>query len=574
MKIIKMVLIAVILVAAYLLFLQWQMDYGAQSIPSNQNALSGQNGANLSTSDAKDQTTTIDNLDANADDTSANVLLSAVPGAASVRTASAATAKKTIAIETDTIQAKIQLEGGNIVHLALKDFQKTLNNPQPLVLMDDQAFIYTMQSGLIGPDGTDQQAQLPIYTAQTDSYRLQPGEDSLEVMLSYRTADGLAVDKIYRFTRNSHLIDLRYRIKNTGNQVKSINLYGQIKHDGRAHHEPTSAFGIKPYLGGALTTSEDHYQKISFADMQDTNLRKQVQGGWIALVQHYFVGSWIPDKEDTYWYQTRVTANNDYILGFVGPQKQMQPGQELFLSADFYAGPKKHKILSAISDHLELTVDYGWLWFISQPLFWLLHWIHDYVGNWGWSIVLLTLFIKLCFFHLSATSYKSMAKMRQLGPKLTRLREQHGNDRQAFSKEMMAIYKKEKINPLGGCLPIVVQMPVFIALYWTLLESVELRHAPFIFWIQDLAVMDPYFILPILMGASMFLQQQLSPTPMGDPIQVKIMKFLPLIFTVFFLWFPAGLVLYWLVNNILSIAQQWVITRQIEKQAAKKGARA
>jgi len=305
-------------------------------------------------------------------------------------------------------------------------------------------------------------------------------------------------------------------------------------------------------------------------DIDKGNLKENVTGGWVAWLQHYFVTAWIPNKGDANLVQTRKDSQGNYIIGFTGPTLTVAPGAKAEASATLYAGPKSQAVLKELSPGLELTVDYGILWFIAQPIFWLLQHIHSIVGNWGWSIIFLTMLIKGLFFPLSAASYKSMARMRAVAPKLAALKEQHGDDRQKMSQAMMELYKKEKINPLGGCLPILVQMPVFLSLYWVLLESVEMRQAPFMLWITDLSIKDPFFILPIIMGATMFIQQRLNPTP-PDPMQAKVMKMMPIIFTFFFLWFPAGLVLYWVVNNVLSISQQWYITRKIEA-ATKKAA--
>ena len=301
-------------------------------------------------------------------------------------------------------------------------------------------------------------------------------------------------------------------------------------------------------------------------DLDDKRLKQTVPGGWVAWLQHYFVTAWIPAANSTNNVEGRKDSQGNYIIGFTSDTLSVPAGGQGATAMTLYAGPKIQEDLKALAPDLDLTVDYGILWFLAQPIFWLLELIHDVLGNWGWSIVVLTLIIKLIFFPLSAASYKSMARMRAVSPKLQALKEQHGEDRQKMSQAMMELYKKEKINPLGGCLPILVQMPVFLALYWVLLESVEMRQAPWMLWITDLSITDPYFILPIIMGVTMFIQQQLNPTP-PDPMQARVMKLLPIIFTFFFLWFPAGLVLYWVVNNVLSIAQQWYITRQIEAAA-------
>jgi YidC/Oxa1 family membrane protein insertase len=322
--------------------------------------------------------------------------------------------------------------------------------------------------------------------------------------------------------------------------------------------------GMNSYLGAAYSTPDARYEKIDFEDIQGSNFEnREAQGGWIAIIQHYFVSAWAPQQDQQNLYYVTTDSSDRNVVAFAGPTSSIAAEGEATLGATLYMGPKVQDYLEQVAPNLRLTVDYGWLWFIANPLFWLLDKIHDVVGNWGWSIVLLTVLVKTVLFPLSAKAYKSMGRMRKLGPEMQRLKEMYGDDRQKMSQEMMKFYQKEKINPLGGCLPIVIQMPVFIALYWMLLESVELRHAPFIFWIQDLSVKDPYFILPILMGISMFVQQMLNPTP-PDPMQAKIMKMLPIIFTFFFLWFPAGLVIYWVVNNIISVAQQYYITRKIE----------
>ena len=331
--------------------------------------------------------------------------------------------------------------------------------------------------------------------------------------------------------------------------------------------------GMQAFLGFALPTLDDRYRKVAFSDFEteadarelNADLKdKGITGGYLALLQHYFTTAWIPDPDIDHLYTFRTNQQGHFIGSIISPNLTVASGEIITTEATLYVGPKDQNVLEQLSPGLELVVDYGWLWFIAQPLFWLLKFIQTYVTNWGFAIILVTVLVKGAFFQLSAAAYKSMAKMRKFTPEITRLRELYGDDRQRMSKEMMDLYKREKINPLGGCLPIVVQMPVFIALYWVLLESVELRQAPFIFWIADLSAKDPYFILPLLMGVSMFIQTSLNPTP-PDPMQAKIMKYMPVAFTFFFLWFPAGLVLYWVVNNVLSIAQQWVITRSIER---------
>ncbi|WP_082873266.1 membrane protein insertase YidC, partial [Oleiphilus sp. HI0079] len=343
------------------------------------------------------------------------------------------------------------------------------------------------------------------------------------------------------------------------------NFSGKIVRDRSVDPSSQTSMGMQSYLGMVLSSEQEPYEKIDFDDMLESPVNQQIQGGWLAFIQHYFISAWIPDSEVMQTYQTRV-KNGLYLMGYISPATVVQPGEKGSVGGQLYLGPKIIDRLEQAAKRLDLTVDYGWLFFVAYPLFLLLDFLHGLVLNWGVAIILVTVVVKALFFKLSAASYRSMANMRRVAPKLQALKEQYGEDRQKMSQAMMDLYRKEKINPLGGCLPILVQMPVFIALYWVLLESVQLRHAPFFFWIHDLSVKDPFFVLPILMGISMFIQMQLNPTP-PDPMQARIMKIMPVMMTVFFLWFPSGLVLYWLVNNILSIAQQWVITRQIEKGA-------
>jgi YidC/Oxa1 family membrane protein insertase len=361
---------------------------------------------------------------------------------------------------------------------------------------------------------------------------------------------------------------VEYLIENNSATNWSANLYGQIKRDSK-EFKKGNALSMKPFLGAAITTMEENYKKITFEDLNEKEFKTSKQGGWVAMVQHYFISAWIPNPDKKNNYHLRKNGNQDiYLLGFTSEKVEVSANTQGSLKAQFYAGPKDTKRLEQISPYLNLTVDYGILWWIAQPLFWLLEHIHNLVGNWGLAIIGLTIMVKAVFFQLSAASYRSMAKMRKLAPKLADLKERCGDDKQKLSQEMMKLYKTEKVNPLGGCLPILVQMPVFLALYWTLMESVELRHAPFFLWIQDLSVQDPYFVLPLIMGLTMFIQMKLNPAP-PDPMQARIMQLMPIMFTFMFLWFPAGLVLYWVTNNTLGILQQWIITRQIEKADSK-----
>ena len=382
----------------------------------------------------------------------------------------------------------------------------------------------------------------------------------VDVPLRWRSDDGVEVVRTYRFKRDDYVVDVRVDVANRSEHSWQIAPYGQFQ---RVEPEsPGGIFRTYTYTGGILSGPEKPYEKIDFSDMASQDVDRDVLGGWVAMIQHYFAAAWIPGSEDTNHYYTKSLANGRYVIGVVGPVAVVPPGDTGTFTLSLYVGPKIQERMQDVAPHLERTVDYGWLWLIAEPLFWLLSWIHGFVGNWGWAIIILTILIKLAFFQLSATSYKSMARMRKLQPRITALRERYAADKQRMNQAMMELYRQEKINPLGGCLPILVQIPVFIALYWVLLESVELRQAAFIGWLDDLSLHDPYFVLPIAMGVTMLIQQKLNPTP-PDPMQAKIMMALPFVFTFFFLFFPSGLVLYWFVNNVLSIIQQWVITKKI-----------
>jgi len=475
-----------------------------------------------------------------------------------------------ITVHTDVLQVAIDLQGGDIVELALPEHLEDIDAPdQPFVLLEqNERRIYVAQSGLIGPNGIDSESRAR-FTATQSRYELQPDADELQVDLMWQNAQGLSVTKRFTLRRGDYLMTVSYIVDNQTGERWQGNLFGQIKRDSsKPSTVDSSGMGLQPFLGAAITQPEERFTKFTFKDMQEEPFREQLPGGWIAMIQHYFLSAWIPAADQSHTYSTRVTASGFNIAGFTSPALVVDSGEQGAVSAGFYAGPKDQYRLAEISPYLDLSVDYGWLWWIAQPLFWLLVKIHGLVGNWGVAIILLTVLIKTVFFKLSATSYRSMANMRRVAPKMQDIREQYAEDKAKQSQAMMELYRKEKINPMGGCLPVLVQMPVFISLYWVLMESVELRHSPFFLWIEDLSVMDPYFVLPLLMGASMWFMQKLNPPP-PDPMQAKIMQWLPVIFTFFFLWFPAGLVLYWVVNNLLSMAQQYVITRQIEKSDAK-----
>lgn len=470
-----------------------------------------------------------------------------------------------INIETDLFKVGIETVGGDIRKLELTKQHASDSSNNNFILLDDAAspVLYVAQSGLIGNDLPTHKS---LFTAEASNYKLQEGSNQLEVRLSWHGDNGVQVDKIYTFHRGSYVVDINYQIKNGSSIAIEPSIYYQIVHDSKSNQGSAM---MPTFTGGAYFTEADKYKKVKFTDMGKADLSKHTQDGWIGLVQHYFVGAWIPKEGLSREFYTKKLADDIFSIGTVSSLGVIAPGAGIDVPAKFYAGPQTHKDLVAAAPGLEYTVDYGWLTVIASPLFWVLSAIQKVVHNWGVAIILLTILIKLAFYPLSAASYRSMAHMREMAPRLQSLKEKFGDDRQKMQQAMMELYKTEKINPMGGCLPILIQIPVFIALYWVLLGSVEMRHAPFMLWIHDLSTPDPYYVLPILMGATMIIQTRLNPTP-PDPIQAKIMTIMPIVFSIFFFFFPAGLVLYWLVNNILSIAQQWHINRTTEQATAAK----
>ncbi|PTU74527.1 membrane protein insertase YidC [Pseudomonas mangrovi] len=567
MDIKRPILIVALAVVSYLMVLQWNQDYGQVQLPPEQTR---------STAPAAKSTQAAPGAD---DDVP---LLEPEIGAV---TEEAPGSTELIRVRTDVLELAIDPRGGDIVELMLPKYPRRQDRPDvPFQLFENSnERFYIASSGLTGvkaANSPDSSQGRELWISKESSYEMAASQDELVVDLTL-TKGGVEFVKRFRFKRGDYDIGVNYLIDNRSDSAWRGSMYGQLKRDASGDPSSTTATGTATYLGAALWTPDKPYTKVKmgeFDDMQEENaknvpnswLELKVEGGWIAWLQHYFVTAWIPKDPGTNNIKAFKDSRNNYVIRFTGPTLEVPAGSQGETRAVLYAGPKIQEKLEALSPGLRLTVDYSFLWFIAQPIFWLLENIHDFLGNWGWSIIALTVVIKLIFFPLSAASYRSMARMRAVSPKLQALKEQYGDDRQKMSQAMMELYKKEKINPLGGCLPILVQMPVFLALYWVLLESVEMRQAPWMFWITDLSIKDPFFILPIIMGVTMFIQQQLNPTP-PDPMQAKVMKMLPIIFTFFFLWFPAGLVLYWVVNNILSIAQQWYITRQIEAASKKAG---
>jgi YidC/Oxa1 family membrane protein insertase len=466
----------------------------------------------------------------------------------------------TIHVITDVMDVAVSLQGGDINQVNLLKYPQELHSPSPFLLLNNISDTrYIAQSGLLSASGPDSSQGQAVYTTEHSTYSLDQ-QNNMEVRLQWHNAAGLKVTKIFTFTRGSYEIGVAYQLENQSPSTWDGNLYLQLM---RKNTPPPAAKGfvsLSTYFGAAISNPDKPFQKVPFKQMLNANVNQASTGGWVAMVQHYFVSAWVPEPTGSADYFSKVTSDGLYTIGLVGPKLSAAPGATITTQAKFYAGPAIADNLKLVSPHLPLTIDYGVISIIAVVIFWMLQKIHSVVGNWGWSIVLVTLVIKLLFYQLSAKSYRSMNALKRLQPRIAQLKERYGDDKAKFTQGTIDLYKKEKVNPMSGCLPILVQIPVFIALYWVLIESVELRQAPFILWIHDLTTKDPYYILPVLMGISMFLQQRLSPPP-PDPTQAKVMMFMPVVFTGLFLSFPAGLMLYWFVNNSLSFLQQWWIMR-------------
>ncbi|MCZ6620255.1 MAG: membrane protein insertase YidC [Gammaproteobacteria bacterium] len=572
----RILLLVGLAATGYLMLLAWNEDYlqGASTPSTDATEISEQTSSSDIPSDISSDVPEFGQpRQGSSDVPDAALIGSGVVASGEVTVVEQPDRRQLVKITTPKLQIWIDRAGGDIVAVKLPLFPVNIERPEDpyQLLSQGNGRTYIAQSGLLGPDGDwlVGSTERPVYRSDADEYEL--GEREALVVNLRVESGGLQIVKSFGFTRDDYLVSVDYRVENRSGYPIEARFFAQLKRD---NNEPEGggsfSLGPQPYLGAALTTPESRYEKLDFDDLDDDGpFRLQVQGGWIAFLQHYFLSAWIAQPEETNSYFARRRDDGLYVFGYAGPFKKVADGAVGEWSTRFYAGPKDQKSLEKISANLNLTVDYGFLWWIAQPLFSLLDWFYGVVGNWGFAIILLTVLVKAILYPLSAHSYKSMANMRRVGPQMKRLQERHADDRQKLSQEMMALYKKEKVNPLGGCLPMLLPMPIFIALYWVLFESVELRHAPFMLWINDLAAMDPFFILPLAMGASMFLQQSLSPA-VGDPMQVRMMKMMPIMFTVLFLFFPAGLVLYWLVNNVLSIAQQWYVIRKTEAAQASK----
>ncbi|MDY2796099.1 membrane protein insertase YidC [[Pasteurella] aerogenes] len=534
----RSLLVLALLFISFLVYQQWQMDYNTPQPVATEQA----------------QTTTPTNT-------------SDVPASSSSTAAIATDTQvkgRVITLENDVFRLKVDTLGGDVISSELLKYDAELKSNTPFVLLTNTPeHVYIAQSGLIGKDGIDSTAGRADYQVSGDNFKLADGQNELSVPFVFEK-NGVTYRKIFVLKRGEYDVGVNFEIQNQSANAIEVEPYGQLRH---TLVESSGSMAMPTYTGGAYSSSETNYKKYSFEDMGNANLSVNTKAGWVAILQHYFVSAWIPNQDsDNQLYSLTDKANNIGSIGYRGPVTVVPAGATQTITSKLWTGPKLQEQMGEVANHLDLTVDYGWAWFIAKPLFKLLTIIQSLVQNWGLAIIGVTLVVKAILYPLTKAQYTSMAKMRMLQPKMQEMRERFGDDRQRMSQEMMKLYKEEKVNPLGGCLPILLQMPIFIALYWTFMEAVELRHAPFFGWIQDLSAQDPYYILPILMGGSMFLLQKMSPTPVADPMQQKVMNFMPLIFMVFFLWFPAGLVLYWLVSNLITIVQQQLIYRGLEKK--------
>jgi len=535
----RSLLLIALMVVTYLLFSQWQLENSPVStVVSEQSTVS--------------QTSSVE--------------ADFVPESSDSATPTLYTANqksKIISITTDTFTMKINTQGGDIIDVKLLKYDTEQGNGIPFTIMQNGSQKYIAQSGLTGANGIDRIIKgRPIYTSISHDYKLDEN-DTLTVDLNFQDETGLVVIKRFSFSANSYSVAVDYIIKNNTANSISVQMYGQLKQSTSVD----SSTGMLPtYRGAAYSTEEERYEKYDFDDIADEDLNKNTMGGWVAMLEHYFVSAWVPSANVSNQIYTSYNNNLEAVIGYKAPSIIIDSGQQGTTSAIFYVGPKDQAVLEKLATNLDLTIDYGFLWMISQPLFWLLLKIQSFVINWGVAIIIITLIVKGGMYPLTKAQYTSMARMRELQPKMAQLKERYGDDRQKMSQATMEMYRKEKVNPAGGCLPLLFQMPIFLALYWVFLESVELRHAPFIFWIQDLSAMDPYFVLPVLMGISMFVMQKMQPMTIQDPMQQKIMQYMPVMFSIFMAWFPSGLVLYWFISNIISITQMKIIFSGIAKK--------
>ena len=532
---------------SFLLWQQWQKEYGPQPVTpvvqeQSQEAPQGVPSFN----------------DTNNEDVPSG---DSMPAAQPM--ASATNTQRIIEVKTDTLDLRIDLLGGDVISADLLKFPVEQGSDIPYSLLRSGNGLYVAQSGLIGAQGPDASSSgRPVYTAENTFYEMSG--DTLVVPLTWKNNQGLSITKTFTFSKDRYDVNVSYTVNNGSANTATVQPYAQLKQV--MQFEDDSNMFMPTYRGAAFSTEDDKYQKYSFDEIEDENLRETTKAGWVGMLEHYFVSAWVPSQEQTNTVYSRNLKNQYAVIGVLSPSESINAGETKTIASTLYMGPKDQEKLAKIARGLDLTVDYGILWWISQSLFALLTFLHSLVNNWGVAIILITVVVKGAMYWLTKKQYESMARMRNLAPKMQQLKDRFGDDRQKMSQAMMELYRKEKVNPMGGCLPLLLQMPIFLALYWVLMESVELRHADFALWITDLSVKDPYFVLPILTGASMYLLQKLQPTTITDPMQQKIMQWMPVAMSVFFLWFPAGLVLYWLVSNVITLIQAKMIYASMEKR--------
>ena len=532
---------------SFLLWQQWQKEYGPQPVTpvvqeQSQEAPQGVPSFN----------------DTNNEDVPSG---DSMPAAQPM--ASATNTQRIIEVKTDTLDLRIDLLGGDVISADLLKFPVEQGSDIPYSLLRSGNGLYVAQSGLIGAQGPDASSSgRPVYTAENTFYEMSG--DTLVVPLTWKNNQGLSITKTFTFSKDRYDVNVSYTVNNGSTNTATVQPYAQLKQV--MQFDDDSNMFMPTYRGAAFSTEDDKYQKYSFDEIEDENLRETTKAGWVGMLEHYFVSAWVPSQEQTNTVYSRNLKNQYAVIGVLSPSESINAGETKTIASTLYMGPKDQEKLAKIARGLDLTVDYGILWWISQSLFALLTFLHSLVNNWGVAIILITVVVKGAMYWLTKKQYESMARMRNLAPKMQQLKDRFGDDRQKMSQAMMELYRKEKVNPMGGCLPLLLQMPIFLALYWVLMESVELRHADFALWITDLSVKDPYFVLPILTGASMYLLQKLQPTTITDPMQQKIMQWMPVAMSVFFLWFPAGLVLYWLVSNVITLIQAKMIYASMEKR--------
>ena len=532
---------------SFLLWQSWQKDYGPQPVvpvEQQQTQETSQGVPSFNENGSEDVPSS-----------------DSVPAAQPI--AAAQSSNRIIEVKTDTLDLRIDLLGGDVVSADLLKFPVEQGSDIPYSLLRSGNGLYVAQSGLIGAQGPDASSSgRPVYNAQSDYYEMTG--DTLVIPLTWKNNQGLSVTKTFTFTKGQYDVNVSYSVENGTGSAATVQPYAQLKQV--MEFEDDGNMFMPTYRGAAFSTEDDRYQKYSFDEIEDDNLRETTKAGWVGMLEHYFVSAWVPSQEQTNTLYSRNLKNQYAVIGVLSPSESIAPGETKTLASTLYMGPKDQESLAKIARGLDLTVDYGILFWISQPLFALLTFLHSLVNNWGVAIILITIVVKGAMYWLTKKQYESMARMRNLAPKMQQLKDRFGDDRQKMSQAMMELYRKEKVNPMGGCLPLLLQMPIFLALYWVLMESVELRHADFVLWITDLSTKDPYFVLPILTGASMYLLQKLQPTTITDPMQQKIMQWMPVAMSVFFLWFPAGLVLYWLVSNVITLVQAKMIYASMEKR--------